>query len=342
MRRHVKMLILLRIFLAFVILIPLLTNQWDIAFFIFLFTIAIAFLDGFLTKRHKQVSQFRSILDPFADKILILSVAGMFWYQGFFPLIAYLIYLGKELIIFLAAVIILLRKPNVIFRSNIFDKTCSFVQFLVLIMIFLGKPDVGLFVISVLFIVVSLIVSAFRSGIKVVEKSNDFEDIQFRKLLKLPDYLTLLNILMGLACILFASSDDFLLASIFLILAVVFDYLDGKAARWQGPDRDFGKQLDSLADTISFGVAPAIFGYSLIQTPLAKIIFALFIFAGVLRLARYNIMEFTGDFAGMPITVNGVVIPLLFFTGVPVLYYPYVYLFLALAMISPLKIKKMF
>ena len=342
MKRQVSLLILLRIFLAFVILIPLLTQQWDIAFFMFLLTITISFLDGFLAKRSKQISQFRSIFDPFADKMLILVVAGMFWYQGAFPLIAFSIYLGKELIFLLAGSIVLIRKPKVVFRSNIFDKTCSFVQFLVLVMIFLGAPDVRLFVISLFFIVVSLVVAAFRSGITVVERGADFDDIKFRNILKLPDYITLLNILMGLTSILFASSDEFFLAGVFLVLAVVFDYFDGKVARWQGLERDFGKQLDSLADTISFGVAPAIFGYSLIQTPLAKIVFALFIFAGVLRLARYNIMEFSGEFAGMPITVNGVVVPLLYFADVPVLYYPYVYLFLALAMISPLKIKKMF
>ena len=58
-----------------------------------------------------------------------------------------------------------------------------------------------------------------------------------------------------------------------LLFAVVFDYADGKVARLMKREGDFGKQLDSLADTISFGVAPAIFGFSLIQTNFALIVF---------------------------------------------------------------------
>jgi CDP-diacylglycerol--serine O-phosphatidyltransferase len=151
-----------------------------------------------------------------------------------------------------------------------------------------------------------------------------------------------MNISMGLIAILLIINEEYLFAVIALLFAVLFDYLDGKVARLMDREGEFGKQLDSLADTISFGVAPAIFGFSLIQTNFALIVFALFLFAGVLRLARYNIMEFTGDFTGMPITINGIIIPLIYFLKVPTNIYPYIYLFLAILMVSPLKVKKLF
>jgi len=147
---------------------------------------------------------------------------------------------------------------------------------------------------------------------------------------------------MGLIAILFVINGTYYLALTALLFAVVFDYFDGKVARLIGREGEFGKQLDSLADTISFGVAPAIFGFTLIQTNFAIIVFTLFLFAGVLRLARYNIMEFNGEFAGMPITVNGMVVPLVYLFRVPVQAYPYIYLFLAILMVSPLKFKKLF
>jgi len=102
----------------------------------------------------------------------------------------------------------------------------------------------------------------------------------------------------------------------------------------------FGRELDSLADTISFGVAPAIFGFSLIQTPLAIVSFAIFLFCGVLRLARYNIMNIKDSYAGMPITLNGIIIPLLFLFKLPVDFYPYVYILLGILMVSSIRFRK--
>ena len=126
-----------------------------------------------------------------------------------------------------------------------------------------------------------------------------------------------------------------------LILAVASDYLDGKVAKTMGQQNEFGKELDSLADTVSFGVAPAIFGFALIQTPLALISFTIFLFCGILRLARYNIMDIKGSFAGMPITLNGVIIPLTFFLDTPIKFYPYIYLVLGILMVSSFRIKKL-
>jgi len=96
-----------------------------------------------------------------------------------------------------------------------------------------------------------------------------------------------------------------------------------------------------LADTISFGVAPAVFGFSLMQTPLAIVAFTIFIFCGILRLAKYNIIDLKKEYEGMPITLNGLLIPLIYFLRVPFDFYPYIYLILGVLMISSLRIKKL-
>ena len=157
-------------------------------------------------------------------------------------------------------------------------------------------------------------------------------------LVKLADIFTLANVIFGLIAIFFAINKEYNYVVISLFLAVISDYFDGKLARKLGQQNVFGKELDSLADTVSFGVAPAIFGFSLIQTPLAIASFTIFLFCGVLRLARYNIMNIHDGFAGMPI--NGIVVPLLFLPNVPVNLYPYIYILLGVLMVSNVRFIK--
>ena len=79
-------------------------------------------------------------------------------------------------------------------------------------------------------------------------------------------------------------------ASGLVLAAVVFDFLDGRIARWRHKTSLLGRELDSLADVISFGVAPAIIGYGCgLQGLYDRIILAFFVACGVSRLARYNV-----------------------------------------------------
>jgi CDP-diacylglycerol--serine O-phosphatidyltransferase len=72
--------------------------------------------------------------------------------------------------------------------------------------------------------------------------------------------------------------------------ALVFDVLDGRIARWRQKSSGMGRELDSLADVISFGVAPAVIGYGCgMQGLYDRIILAYFVACGVSRLARYNV-----------------------------------------------------
>ncbi len=164
------------------------------------------------------------------------------------------------------------------------------------------------------------------------------------KLIKLPDLFSLLNLFCGLASIYNSYIGKFNAAAVFLLLCVLFDGIDGKIARLIKREGNFGKQLDSLSDIISFGVAPSMFGYALLNQVTNNIFltitFFVFIAAGVLRLARYNISKKQDYFRGIPITTNGILIPLLYFLRFPLNYFVYVYIVLAVLMVSPFKIKK--
>ena len=104
-------------------------------------------------------------------------------------------------------------------------------------------------------------------------------------LLKFADIFTLLNAVFGLTSIYFSIMRQFSPAAVFMLLAVLFDYIDGKMARFTRTS-EFGRELDSLADIISFGISPIVFGFSQIKTTFAMIVFALFLICGILRLAR--------------------------------------------------------
>ena len=102
--------------------------------------------------------------------------------------------------------------------------------------------------------------------------------------------------------------------------ALIFDILDGRIARWRQMSSPLGRELDSLADVISFGVAPAVLGYACgMQGLYDRIMLAYFVACGVSRLARYNITaeELSGGsgkvkfFEGTPIPTSFVLVCLL-------------------------------
>lgn len=167
-----------------------------------------------------------------------------------------------------------------------------------------------------------------------------------RKYLKVADFFTMANLAFGMLSIFHSILGEFTYAVIFLLLAVLFDYLDGKIARLMKQGfTDFGKQLDSLSDLISFGVGPAVFAYCLgLQSPVAIIILIFFVVCGLLRLARFNVTKMK-HFEGVPITTSGYIVPLIYFLNVYFLnvswnyLLPY-YFIVGLLMISSIRIKK--
>jgi CDP-diacylglycerol--serine O-phosphatidyltransferase len=123
----------------------------------------------------------------------------------------------------------------------------------------------------------------------------------------LPNLFTTGNLFCGFYAIISVFQEKFEYAAYAIILASVFDVLDGIVARLSGAASKFGVQYDSLADLVSFGVAPALLAFSWALRPYGKfgwLAAFLFVVCGALRLARYNVMAASGEtkyFKGLPI-----------------------------------------
>lgn len=146
-----------------------------------------------------------------------------------------------------------------------------------------------------------------------------------KKVIKqIPNFITLLNLVSGSLAVFFAIDGHLTWAGIFICFAAVLDFFDGLAARILKAYSDLGKQLDSLADLVSFGLAPAAVLFTLLELSMFQknqpihfiagswdqwlILFSVFLMpaAGAIRLARFNIAE-TDElfFRGLPIPSNG-------------------------------------
>ncbi|MEO7941281.1 MAG: CDP-diacylglycerol--serine O-phosphatidyltransferase [Burkholderiaceae bacterium] len=143
----------------------------------------------------------------------------------------------------------------------------------------------------------------------------------------LADWFTLANALCGTGAIFsamtFVQTDDVrhvYFAGALIVAAFVFDVLDGRIARWRRQSSSLGRELDSLSDVISFGVAPAMMAYACgMQGFFDRIVLAYFVACGVSRLARFNITaeEFSDAsgkvryFEGTPIPTSVVLVAML-------------------------------
>jgi CDP-diacylglycerol--serine O-phosphatidyltransferase len=122
----------------------------------------------------------------------------------------------------------------------------------------------------------------------------------------LPSTLTLASMFCGYACIVYSMRGELEKAAPLIGLAIVIDMLDGRVARMTGTTSAFGVEFDSLADIISFGVAPAILAFQWGLQPLGRIGWAagfVFVAGAAIRLARFNIQAGTVDkryFVGLP------------------------------------------
>ncbi len=148
----------------------------------------------------------------------------------------------------------------------------------------------------------------------------------------IPNTLSMLNLFFGFISILAALRGRFDLSVIFIFIAMIFDMFDGRIARYIRRENPIGKELDSFADLLSFGVAPGVIFYAAFfvkggvyynyfnfpefeSLPYIFISLVAFIFPllATLRLARYNLTEPTDHFEGLPSTTAGSTI--VFFVG---------------------------
>jgi CDP-diacylglycerol--serine O-phosphatidyltransferase len=142
----------------------------------------------------------------------------------------------------------------------------------------------------------------------------------------IPNFITSLNLAAGFIAIIFAANGDMLTASWLILAAMIFDFLDGFSARLLKAYSAIGKELDSLADVVSFGVAPGLIIYKLlidslslngsiiadsesVKTTLILIIPAIMPVCAALRLAIFNLdTTQTTTFKGLPTPANALAV----------------------------------
>ena len=150
--------------------------------------------------------------------------------------------------------------------------------------------------------------------------------------------VSLLNASLGMLAIYYAHIRIFNVACILMIAAFCTDGLDGFCARKFHSSSDFGREIDSLCDLVSFGIARGFLIATYSPNMFTSLLFILIVASGILRLAKFNVTKFDGYFRGTPITLNGLLIPLTFFAWANVL--PFVAALLTVTMNIPIKVKK--
>ena len=163
--------------------------------------------------------------------------------------------------------------------------------------------------------------------------------------MQLANILTLLNLSLGGFAILFVLNDQLNLSLLLIFLAALADRFDGMVARKLNIESELGKQLDSMCDIISFGIAPALLLYEgiLIEFGAPGAAFTIiYIACGAFRLARFNISENNGYFTGVPITVAGCIATLSFLAHphIDSIFFVFLMIILSILMVSPFKLKK--
>ncbi|WP_442595084.1 CDP-diacylglycerol--serine O-phosphatidyltransferase [Neobacillus sp. D3-1R] len=175
--------------------------------------------------------------------------------------------------------------------------------------------------------------------------SNVFDQTIKKLKAQTANVLTLINLSLGGFAIIFTIHGNFNLSLLLIFIAALADRFDGMVARKFNIESELGKQLDSMCDIISFGVAPALLLYQGILHEFGgpgSFFTVFFIGCGAFRLARFNISENNGYFTGLPITAAGCLATLsyLFYPYVPSQIFLFIIIILAFLMVSPFKLKK--
>ncbi|MCZ7392469.1 MAG: CDP-diacylglycerol--serine O-phosphatidyltransferase [Candidatus Methanoperedens sp.] len=164
------------------------------------------------------------------------------------------------------------------------------------------------------------------------------------KLIKPADIITLVNALLGFASIIMTLRGEVESALVLVLIAVIADGADGAVARYSGYGV-LGANLDSLADVISFGLAPAVLAFVFLKGYFSWVFSGLFLVCGTLRLARFNAAGKKDGFEGIPITSGGFVVALFLLMRDYVQYFEYMFILLlvllSLLMISTIAYPKL-
>lgn len=175
---------------------------------------------------------------------------------------------------------------------------------------------------------------------------SDYVDYTLKKLkTHAANVLTLVNLSLGGFSIIFTLKGQLNVSVLLIFLAALADRFDGTVARRLNTESELGKQLDSMSDIISFGVAPVLLLYQgiLYEFGFPGAFFTiLYIGCGAFRLARFNITENNGYFSGLPITAAGVLLTLSYLTihYFPPQFFIFLTIILSFLMVSTFRLKK--
>lgn len=167
----------------------------------------------------------------------------------------------------------------------------------------------------------------------------------------IPNLFTFANLAFGIFSLIATYNNDYLFSAIFIIVAGLIDRYDGKIARFLQVSSELGKELDSLADLVSFGVAPSLLTFVLYDLHkfgpygiLGYFLVILFPICGAFRLARFNVSTAKDVFTGVPITIAGSVVALFdlatYSSPTPIVIPVVVTILFAYLMVCSLKLKK--
>jgi len=249
-------------------------------------------VDGALARETGQVSDHGKILDPLVDKLITYSTLGLFW--ATINQVGLLILLGLDL------TSTLLRGVQVE-GANHFGKSKAFSQNIAKLFfalaILCATPLLNLVGNGLIWLAVVL--ASISVGIRILPSK-----IQSSILVAIPQVLTLCNLGGGLAAIWCATQGRVGLGVAFNFAAMIFDLSDGAVARRLGVSSKFGKQFDTIADMVSFGLAPAIMVCATGHwSPLALGLGAFYVVATLVRLYDYGRSKDRtphGFFRGLP------------------------------------------
>ena len=306
-------------------------------------------LDGWVARRYKIVSELGKLLDPLADKILLLILLPLLSMGVIKPFPVFLIF-AREFAIMGVRVLAATRKFSVAaslsgkIKTGITLPICGILfarptvielssyPFYLTPLIWLKRwvyqwPD---FIYNwLIWIMVAVTIISFIDYVAkfmwkralVIHKDN--HEIAKRSLLALiPNTMSMINMGCGIGAIILSLNSQFKLAAALIIIGMILDGLDGKVARRLNTYSKFGEKIDSKADYVTFGVAPAfllgIYCYVKLLIPIYGAIgMAMCYFAGVyFRLWRFNKEGHQGDFTGLPSPIGALFVAVSIFSWI--------------------------
>lgn len=249
-------------------------------------------VDGALARETGQVSEEGKVLDPLVNKLITYSTLGLFW--SAIDHVGFLILLGLDLAsTFLRGVQV--EGANYFGKSKAFSQNIA--KFFFALAVLCAAPWLTLGGNALIWLAVLL--ASISVGIRVLPAK-----IQTSIQIAIPQILTLSNLGSGLLAIWFATQGKIGLGVAFNFAAMVFDLCDGAAARRLGVSSKFGKQFDTVADMISFGLAPAVMVNARNDwSHLALVLGAVYVIATLVRLYDYGRSKDrtpSGFFRGLP------------------------------------------